>query len=475
MELRCKVIVLLTTIISFKEVHGAVKKWTGDWIVDWENPNNWLEGRVPESDDFIVFPAEMRHAVGLPNTRHFRFSGIQFPANGFVALPENGRLIISSMSSDQSIESRWRWEMTFLWVEPRMWNVTNEAVPYLERLPCQNDIVVLPKKSEVFSVRLPASRNLEVQSVRLADKNTSLTRWEWSEMRDRTEFLDSRFTIEYSPINGCENCPCQEGDITQYWEEICDVVRPRCEIPACEYPLTVEGHCCYYCGGRITLSAKALLSAARKITDRVLSSFSTSVYWHTRITSTGHKEILVTERNRYAGVDVILALDELKTALKEQSIEILLIENSGDPLDDNRLAYALGPFLGGFLAIICLTLLICILFGYSFSQIWEATQEIFTVIFLDKRVNGSNYIRKKSFSFARFENVSEGNVHLGEETHHPITSGERFENPLYRSIKRSKGQDKKSLDLQKPVSLAALQRTSESDNTEEIEMDIENL
>lgn len=83
--------------------------------------------------------------------------------------------------------------------------------------------------------------------------------------------------------------------------------------------------------------------------------------------------------------------------------------------------------------------------------------------------------RKKSFAFARFENISEGNVQLAEETNQQATTGERFENPLYRSTKRSKGQEKK-LDAQAPVSLTALQQATElNDDTEEIEMDIENL
>lgn len=59
---------------------------------------NWLEGRIPELDSLVVFPTEMRHAVGLPNTGNFRFSGFQFPINGYVGLSENGRVTVSIQS-----------------------------------------------------------------------------------------------------------------------------------------------------------------------------------------------------------------------------------------------------------------------------------------------------------------------------------------------------------------------------------------
>jgi hypothetical protein len=56
-------------------------------------------------------------------------------------------------------------------------------------------------------------------------------------------------------------------------------------------------------------------------------------------------------------------------------------------------------------------------------------------------------------------------------------TGERFENPLYRSKIQSKSDEtqEKAVNIDEPVSLVALQKTAESDQMEEIEMDVENF
>jgi len=89
----------------------------------------------------------------------------------------------------------------------------------------------------------------------------------------------------------------------------------------------------------------------------------------------------------------------------------------------------------------------------------------------------------KKHGFARFENIPEGNVQIGNV---PGTSGQeaddnvggikqiavgRFENPLYRS-KRDKAKESTILDIDAPLSLTALKGKIE-DQLENEEMDTE--
>ena len=83
-------------------------------------------------------------------------------------------------------------------MDPANWKsaASSEATPHLERLPCQGDIVVLPESSKVFSMRLPATKIIEVGGVRLRDENETMPRWDWKAMSDRDEFLGQSFNVK---------------------------------------------------------------------------------------------------------------------------------------------------------------------------------------------------------------------------------------------------------------------------------------
>jgi len=90
---------------------------------------------------------------------------------------------------------------------------------------------------------------------------------------------------------------------------------------------------------------------------------------------------------------------------------------------------------------------------------------------------------KQKHGFARFENVSEGNVQIADiagmsrrEVNNDAedimqTAGGRFENPLYRS-KRDKAEEHKVLGIDAPLSLATLKGKID-DQAEPQEMDTE--
>jgi len=90
---------------------------------------------------------------------------------------------------------------------------------------------------------------------------------------------------------------------------------------------------------------------------------------------------------------------------------------------------------------------------------------------------------KQKHGFARFENVSEGNVQIvdvpgtngpeADDNAKGITqvAGSRFENPLYRS-KRDKVEERKILDIDAPLRLTVL-KGKINDQLQDEEIDIE--
>ncbi|KAI4495282.1 hypothetical protein M0804_001483 [Polistes exclamans] len=483
--LKCSQIVFLfLTLIKFI---FAIEK---QWIIDfgWETKENW--DQLPEIDGHVIFPLETKHAVGFTKSADLKLSRIDLPKDGSLVLFRNGKLELSYSKNTNRKISKWLKEGKYFWSDPDNWKGGSEAAPHMERVPCRQDDVVLPGTDETFNIHLP-SNEIQVESVRLSNHKYPSTWWDWDEMQRRKEFLGGFLSVKYSQY-GCNNCRCQDGSLYDYLKEICAIQGPKCGFAACEYPLQVEGHCCLYCGGRIIIPKRVSLAIIRSLADEVLEQRATSIAWHVRRTWTGNIEVLIKELSDYTGANTLIALEDLQTKLRDENIEILYTENTGAPLKDSRLAVMLGPLFGAPMIILVLLLVGFWYFDYSMRYVLSELSEAWSSV-KDK----SN----KPFSFARFENVLEGNVRiddsqrrrrehemneelingeevlLEEEGGGPSTGG-NFENPLYRS-KRDKNfriEERELINVDLPLSLTSLKNRVKNNTDEEdddIQMNIE--
>jgi len=79
----------------------------------------------------------------------------------------------------------------------------------------------------------------------------------------------------------------------------------------------VEGHCCPYCGARISISRKAIsLAIVQATADEALERHAERLAWHVRRTWDGGVEVLVKEKGDYSGITVDDAVENLKEALQ---------------------------------------------------------------------------------------------------------------------------------------------------------------
>lgn len=466
----CLQIILLTVARDF--CVGYEKSWIPD--LEWETAGNWLNDRIPETDSRVIFPLETRHAVGIGRSGNLRLSEIDLPRSGSLVLPKTGKLEVSPTSNERI--STWKKEGHYFWADPENWNSSSKAAPHLEQVPCRQDNVVLPGNGRTFSILLPITET-EVRSVRMSDQSQPFLGREWKSFGRKREFTRGRFTVKYSKYT-CDKCTCQDDPKGNYLEEICAIQRPRCGFIPCEYPLTVEGHCCRYCGGRISLRSDASLLAVQTIVDDALEASKFDAY--VRRTSNGAVEVLLREKGDYSGIDTAETVESVKSVLQSNGIDVLSTETAGNALTDSRLAVALGPLFGAPLVVLLLLLLGLLYFGYSFGQITSACSEMFSSI--RDGIRADKAPPEKPFSFARFENVPEGNVQIAdvptstgqmlqEDGEGTKNAGGRFENPLYRS-RRKKEDERKILDMEAPLSLTTL-KDNVDDPVEEVELDID--
>ena len=89
---------------------------------------------------------------------------------------------------------RWSREGQLFWADPQNWNLTSEAVPHLERLPCQIDYPVLPGRNRVFNMLLPM-KEVQVKSIWLDNEKSEISSSEWYQRVRGREFASRRPSV----------------------------------------------------------------------------------------------------------------------------------------------------------------------------------------------------------------------------------------------------------------------------------------
>ncbi|KAF3426788.1 hypothetical protein E2986_11434 [Frieseomelitta varia] len=473
----------LQFLLMAKAASGVEKHWLPD--LEWETAENWVGKRIPELDSHVTFPLDMRHAAGIGRPNDLRLAGVDLARSGILALPRNGRLQLSEPAGGSPKKvSEWSKSGHLFWADPQNWKGSSIAAPHLEQVPCRQDDIVLPSGNKTFSVLLPA-KSIEVRSVRTTDNRQPYSAWQWADMDWRREFEKGIFTVKYAGYS-CEKCPCQDDPNGYYLEEICAIERPKCGFTPCEYPLWVEGHCCRYCGGRVSLTKRASLSMVRAAMDEALEEYAEKLAWHVRRTWNGLVEVLIKKRDDYSEIDILEATEDAKKALLSMKMEILTTEVTGAALQDNRLVVTLVPLLATPVILLLLLFLVFLYFGYSHRHILSGCSEMFSSIRDGVGVEKTQV--RKPFGFARFENISEGNVQIASvadvdepranlddgETGSADPPGGRFENPLYRSKRRGRKKDEEVLNMEAPLSLSTL-KDNVGRQIEEVDVDVDEV
>lgn len=99
--------------------------------------------------------------------------------------------IVDRLENDEKIGT-WSKKGPLFWADPQNWNSTSEAVPHLERIPCQVDMVVLPSENRIFNIHLPMQA-VKVKGIFLDSKEIPLS--EWNYHLDDKEFSSARRSV----------------------------------------------------------------------------------------------------------------------------------------------------------------------------------------------------------------------------------------------------------------------------------------
>ncbi|CAD6208060.1 GSCOCG00010334001-RA-CDS [Cotesia congregata] len=470
---------------------GENKYWLPE--LEWSKGDNWINGIKPESNSRVVFPLEIYHSVGLPGNSHLQLSEIELSRDGSLLLSRDGTLQMSDSNNNSRDKEKsfvWKLKGPFYWVDPQNWGDSNKAVPDFERIPCSMDTVIFPNKNHALSITLP-NTNVKVKQIKIGQEQT-IDEWRWHSMMTGREFRNSPLTISYSGLQYCESdCICKPENSKELLAEICKIQAPRCGQLQCEFPLQIQDHCCDYCGGRVSVPSETItVSKLGEIAEEEFKN-NKEIYWHARFAPDRPElEILIAERGIYSGIKSQEAIDKLLRRLMAKGIPIVEATSTGAPLTGSVLGNTLGPMFGIPIIILLIILLGLPYFGYSYTHIVSVWRDAYGTV----REGIPFY---SDDGFARFENLPEGHVQLsGQSTLDDLSDnsgsisggqnegeGKRFENPLYRSTRKSPAEqetlsdnnqessEQSIINIDLPVSLTQLKKKVYSSEDTHIDSD----
>nr|XP_056706662.1 protein amnionless [Euleptes europaea] len=248
---------------------GAVYK---QWIpnTNFENASNWDQGRVPCTNDVVVFGSSEVVSVFVQSPHSL--TDMYLPLNGeFIMAPGAGFAAFDGNyepGCETASEIKFASSGSYQWYDPTLWHAAVsledlERGKYMfsvdeEHVPCQYDDVLFQPETS-FRVNIESSE----QMIRL--RSISLMGQKFTDDDTLAEYLQSRsakLQFHGQGALGLSNarCPdksgCECGNAADH-HRICAALlensEDQCPVPTCKNPLKPVGHCCEICGAIISL------------------------------------------------------------------------------------------------------------------------------------------------------------------------------------------------------------------------------
>ncbi|XP_034472012.1 protein amnionless [Drosophila innubila] len=245
------------------------------------SPSAWLDNYLPCVHDLVVFPEYYPAIMPIPTDVSVR--GFMLPRQGALLLAEEstinlvtakatGRGLNSDCDSDER-RAYLKPPKTSKWFDPSSWSVqpgvaggssvSLSAVPELERVPCDDEHVVISSSNGALSFDLENVQYLRLGQLVLAGSSISRTYLQELMSRELGQLLFHNaqgVSVEY--YRG-ELCGCHK-DYEHLIEPVCRNVESQCEQPHCVSPIRPLGSCCFLCGAMMTVSSQNCMAENRQ-------------------------------------------------------------------------------------------------------------------------------------------------------------------------------------------------------------------
>lgn len=295
--LQLKRILIILGSLLLLEVDTTTIKWHSAGA-PFGSPAAWLENYVPCIHDLVVFPSYYPAILPLPADVSVR--GFMLPRYGALLLAEDSTINLvaaketgAGLNPDCDSDDRRATLMppkTSKWFDPSSWSdqpgvgegssnsISSSITPELERVPCDDEHVVISSNNGALSFDLENVQYLRLGQLILAGSSISRSYLQELMSRELGQLLFHNAQgadVEY--YRG-ELCGCHK-DFEHLIEPVCHNVESQCEVPHCVSPIRPLGSCCFLCGAMITLPSSSCTVEER---NDLFKFIRTSTYWEER-------------------------------------------------------------------------------------------------------------------------------------------------------------------------------------------------
>ncbi|KAH8377307.1 hypothetical protein KR093_004784, partial [Drosophila rubida] len=240
----------------------------------------WLDNYLPCMHDLVVFPPNYPAVLPLP--ADIAVQGFQLPREGAVLLAADATINLladkesakGANSDCESSEKRayLRPPKTSKWFDPSSWSMnavvgsssdssSASYLPELERVPCDDELVVIPANSAPISFDLAHVHELRLGQLILSGSSISRTYLQELMSRELGQLLfhnADNVQVEYyrGELCGCHKQP------ELLIQPVCENV--QCPEPHCESPIRPWGSCCLLCGALLVAPVTNCVEEQRK-------------------------------------------------------------------------------------------------------------------------------------------------------------------------------------------------------------------
>ncbi|XP_050097258.1 protein amnionless [Anopheles aquasalis] len=352
------VLVVLKVLATFLPTDGT-KVWLP--TVDITQGVNWEAGHFPSSGDAIVFPTKLNGLIALPPSL-LSVSQLVLPQNGALLLPEDSFILslVSQQAGKTSSRSVFKTPHRTPYYLGRNWATyddsgkldgaarINEAVPHMERVPCQYETALFPVGPPVSRIGTPQPidvqyhESIEVGNMKIgADDGIegigSFQSFLNTELGQYLFYNADDTIVREGKCSNAEKCPCQEE---HQRDAICSNELP-CPLPHCLSPVQPAGHCCPMCGSvfrmdiakfRGTFELQAFIDKLRrKLTSGELDD--SAIDYHVGVDRSGGGnvvQVVFVDRGEY-GEKSLHLMDSLRPFFEKQFTTGYQILHAGQP------------------------------------------------------------------------------------------------------------------------------------------------
>lgn len=425
------------------------------WLID--NPGfydskSWLNDYLPCARETVVFPEKYPGVLPLPEL--VEVGGFVLPVDGAILLNRESTIVLKGESKKRPCDrgkAYIRSPNVHKWFDPKTWRSIderkgNKAIPALEKIPCNNESVVIQNRGPLaFDLEnVPYLRMGQLSfagSLLSKDYVRQLLYTNLGELLFRNQ-AGVRVEYYYNDVCGCHR------DYNNFLEPVCHNVMKSCEKPHCQVSIVPLGSCCSICGSLLSFKVgncdSKRLHTLQTLLERAAKeqNLQNDLDYHVNYYSSKdygiYLQAIIVDRKNYneKSVNFVKSLNSSVNWIKKLNLQSLAnykLQYSGRPYNPD--------ITFGSVVLIILCVMLCAIVALIIFAHYVPHHRYLLYIpqwMYDPRrwvaYNWRGLLHRSNFMFARFENArsSAREAPAGAGGRMPVVMGYDAENDSIR-------------------------------------------